>query len=67
MCDVLLNAGPIYSGAALCRWLDKQFNASSTTVRRFRLRQVLSPHPPHAGTDIRLWPLAGRASCSVGR
>jgi hypothetical protein len=52
----------IYSGSALFRWLDKQFNACST-----RCVGSVTPHPPHAGTDIQLWPLAGHTSCSVGR
>jgi hypothetical protein len=53
---------PIYSGSALFRWLDKQFNVCST-----RCVGSVSRHPPHAGTDIQLWSSAGRASCSVGR
>ena len=54
-----LDAGPMYSGSALFRWLDKQFDACPTRCvgsgcgrfyrHIFRVR----------GTDILLWLLAG--------
>jgi hypothetical protein len=49
---------PIYSGSALFRWLDKQFHACSTTVRRLRIAT-----PPMRA----LISSFGRAGCSVGR
>jgi hypothetical protein len=36
---------PIYSGSALFRWLDKQLNACSTTVRRFKLNRLYRHTP----------------------
>jgi hypothetical protein len=36
---------PIYSGSALFRWLDKQLNACSTTVRRFKLNRPIATLP----------------------
>ena len=36
---------PIYSGSVLFRWLDKQLNACSTTVRRFKLNRLYRHTP----------------------